>query len=80
MESGGYTISPRHDEIEFLAFELWQERGAPHGTPEVDWFQAEDELKKECEHGSEALTAVARKIGSALGSVATLMTDVMVAH
>lgn len=27
------------------AYELWQERGCPIGSPEVDWFQAEDELK-----------------------------------
>lgn len=26
------------------AYELWQERGCPEGSPEVDWFQAEEEL------------------------------------
>ena len=26
------------------AYELWVERGCPEGTPEVDWFCAEQEL------------------------------------
>jgi hypothetical protein len=27
------------------AFQLWQERGSPIGSPEQDWFRAEEELK-----------------------------------
>ncbi len=34
-----------HQEIEALAYRLWQERGAPIGSPEIDWSRAEDELK-----------------------------------
>ena len=30
--------------IAVRAYELWQDRGAPIGSPEVDWFQAESEL------------------------------------
>ena len=70
----GLVFSPRHDEIELLAFELWQERGAPTGTPEIDWFRAEEELKREGNDEGPALSAVARKIGSALGSVAALVS------
>ena len=25
-----------------LAYELWQARGCPDGSPEVDWFMAEE--------------------------------------
>jgi hypothetical protein len=27
-----------------LAYEFWQARGCPEGTPEEDWFRAEMEL------------------------------------
>jgi hypothetical protein len=38
------TMSLR-EQIESLAYSLWQERGRPEGTPEEDWFRAEEELK-----------------------------------
>jgi hypothetical protein len=34
-----------HENIAALAFALWQERGCPEGSPELDWFRAEEELK-----------------------------------
>ena len=33
-----------HDEIAALAYELWQARGCPNGSPEEDWFRAAEEL------------------------------------
>jgi len=33
-----------HEEISARAYELWQERGCPEGSPEVDWFAAEKEI------------------------------------
>jgi len=33
------------EEISALAYELWMQRGCPLGSPEVDWFRAEEELK-----------------------------------
>src|SRR5271157_2515962 len=33
-----------HDDIAALAHELWQARGRPDGSPEVDWFHAVEEL------------------------------------
>ncbi len=33
-----------HQEVEDLAYRLWQERGSPIGSPEIDWFRAEEEL------------------------------------
>jgi len=35
---------PRNDEIAALAYQLWEERGCPIGSPEQDWFLAEAEL------------------------------------
>ena len=31
------------------AYELWQERGCPVGSPETDWLRAEEELKERAE-------------------------------
>ena len=31
--------------IEVRAYELWIQRGCPIGSPEVDWLQAEEELR-----------------------------------
>ena len=32
---------PSYDDIERLAYELWQERGSPQGSPEIDWLKAQ---------------------------------------
>jgi len=31
----------RHELVAKLAYKLWEERGRPLGSPEVDWFAAE---------------------------------------
>jgi hypothetical protein len=36
--------APTQDEISKLAYTLWQQRGCPNGSPEVDWLEAEEEL------------------------------------
>lgn len=33
-----------HSDIAVLAFQLWQDRGAPEGSPEKDWYEAERQL------------------------------------
>ena len=33
-----------HMVTEQLAYELWERRGCPLGSPEVDWFAAEESL------------------------------------
>ena len=33
-----------HDQIAALAYRLWQERGCPEGSPEIDWFDAEQQM------------------------------------
>ena len=34
----------QHEQIEKLAYRLWEERGAPLGSPDDDWFRAEQEF------------------------------------
>ena len=35
---------PLESDIALLAYRLWEERGHPEGSPEVDWFEAERQL------------------------------------
>lgn len=39
--------SPTYEEIAQLAYQYWQERGCPHGSPDEDWLQAEMALQKQ---------------------------------
>ena len=42
-------LSPQElsqDDIAHLAYALWQRRGSPDGTAEVDWLEAEAQLQK----------------------------------
>jgi hypothetical protein len=59
-----------HQGIELRAYELWQERGGPWGTPETDWFMAERELAK----SEGGLWRIAREVGTAIGTVVGLVT------
>ncbi len=36
---------PEPEEIARLAHQYWHQRGRPTGTPEEDWFRAEQEIK-----------------------------------
>ena len=35
-----------HEEIARLAYYYWQARGCPIGSPEEDWYRAENELRQ----------------------------------
>jgi hypothetical protein len=41
----GYVMVVGRDEIAALAYQLWQARGCPYGSPEEDWLRAESELR-----------------------------------
>ena len=47
-------MSASHEDIAQRAFQLWQDRGCPEGSPDVDWEQAEDELSGRAGHAGEA--------------------------
>ena len=60
--------------VQLRAYRFWEQRGQPWGTPEIDWFRAEQELR---EHNEETpAVAAARVVGSLLGSVAEFVTSV----
>lgn len=71
--------SQQHERIRLAAFFLWEQRGCPIGTPEVDWFRAEEEMRVQTEHSPEKpplIVAVAETVGSALGKIAGLAASV----
>ena len=37
----------RRIQVERLAYWLWQQRGMPVGSPDADWFLAEELLKRQ---------------------------------
>ena len=39
-----FLAEDRHEFVDKLAYTLWEERGRPYGSPEVDWFAAEKAL------------------------------------
>jgi len=38
------TAASEPDHVALIAYTLWESRGCPIGSPEVDWFKAEQEL------------------------------------
>ena len=69
--------SEQQNGIKLAAYYLWQERGCPFGSPEVDWFRAEEQLHGQSAEGATepAMVAVAKAMGAALGSVAGLVAS-----
>lgn len=51
--------------LEKLAYQLWQERGSPFGSPDEDWFRAEEQLRTESSRGELPLSAVAMEAAEA---------------
>ena len=44
---GEYPVSAvDHEELARLAYSYWQDRGCPIGSPEEDWYRAENELRQ----------------------------------
>lgn len=43
-EDYGYSAAPGPDEIAERAYQMWVERGSPIGSPDEDWYRAEQEL------------------------------------
>jgi hypothetical protein len=58
-------------QIRLRAYQFWEERGMPWGTPETDWCRAEQELNKP----EGGLSRLAREVGSAIGAVVALVND-----
>jgi len=40
------VVPLKHERIARLAYSYWEARGRPNGSPEEDWFRAEEELRR----------------------------------
>ena len=47
-----WNLNTIYNQIERLAYQFWEERGCPQGSPDEDWYRAERSLL----HQSEALS------------------------
>jgi hypothetical protein len=61
--SAGIVLKPiplpfSREEVALRAFELWQERGCPIGSPEIDWKEAEQDLLARSRGSKSAVAAV----------------------
>ena len=52
----------RRARIEDLAFHLWQARGCPLGSPEIDWFEAERQLKIDAQNAQSGMEDLATSV------------------
>ncbi len=48
----------KHEEIARIAYELWERRGRPFGSPEIDWHAAENVLDAQDSRGEFTLPGV----------------------
>jgi Protein of unknown function (DUF2934) len=65
--------SSSREEVELRAYQHWEARGRPSGTPETDWFNAEQELA--AVEPEDVLSKLAREVGSVLGNAVAFVTD-----
>ncbi|HTS09741.1 MAG TPA: DUF2934 domain-containing protein [Candidatus Eisenbacteria bacterium] len=40
-----FTGEDRHELVQKLAYQHWEKRGCPLGSPEIDWFVAENTVR-----------------------------------
>jgi hypothetical protein len=50
-----YNNGPTHDEIARVAYEIWKSRAGDEGSPETDWYEAEELLRGKAGEEGEAL-------------------------
>jgi hypothetical protein len=44
-ERGGAMDDHGYEDVAKLAYRFWEDRGRPMGSPEVDWYRAEQEVE-----------------------------------
>jgi Protein of unknown function (DUF2934) len=40
-----FYVPPTHEKVELLAYQIWVDRGRPHGDDVQDWLRAEEQLR-----------------------------------
>ena len=47
VSTAAESAAPTHEEVAQLAYHYWEARGRPLGSPEEDWFRAEQDVVME---------------------------------
>ncbi|MCW5978829.1 MAG: DUF2934 domain-containing protein [Bryobacteraceae bacterium] len=50
-----FDPAAHQEEIEKLAYAIWEARGASNGSPDEDWFRAENELRRRVQKARSAV-------------------------
>ena len=61
------ALQPDSSSIADLAYQLWHERGCPDGSPEIDWYRAEEKLSLQSVESRSPLTKqllLTRQVGA----------------
>jgi hypothetical protein len=74
MDMEALVEYPIHEQIALRAYQFWEERGQPWGTPEIDWLKAECDLASV--ESESTLSRVAREVGSVVGRIVAIVSDV----
>ena len=56
------TQNAPQEERALRAYRLWEERGCPIGSPEEDWFRAEEEIRSEQEARDKVVRARNKRV------------------
>jgi hypothetical protein len=51
------SVTRSHVDVAVLAYQLWEARGCPEGSPEIDWYEAERAILHLSE-GTTTLTTI----------------------
>jgi hypothetical protein len=60
------TIELAEQDVRDRAYALWQARGSPAGSAEIDWLSAEEQLRAELDAVSSPLPPLATKAADVL--------------
>jgi hypothetical protein len=61
-----------HEVTAQLAYQLWEQRGRPFGSPELDWFAAEKALASSERHPGLELPLYSIAPGTKRGSISPM--------
>lgn len=56
------TTQPDREAIRQRAYQIWERRGRPGGSPEQDWYEAERELLAEEQESDDSASSVSQAV------------------
>lgn len=56
-------------DLQVLAYQLWRDRGSPIGSPEIDWFEAEAQIRARLHTRASDRRREAQRAAAGIGRV-----------